>query len=90
MEWTIVFQTRPIVSRSEIDNVVTTPSNHSNTRKVFRAENVMSAGQLLLYPVGVEKLDSKAAFSLRGVVQVSIFFSEFVATRWPWLVAESY
>jgi hypothetical protein len=47
-KWTIAFETRLIASRSEIDNGVTTSSSHSNTRKVFRAEHLMSAGQLLL------------------------------------------
>jgi hypothetical protein len=51
VEWIFAFETRRIVSRSKIDNVVDDIVKLLEYAKGFPQEHLMSAGQLLLNPV---------------------------------------
>ena len=57
VEWIFAFETRRIVSRSKIDNVVDDIVKLLEYAKGFPQEHFMSAGQLLLNRVAVEKVD---------------------------------
>ena len=50
VEWIFAFETRRIVSRSKIDNVVDDIVKLLEYAKGFPQEHLMSAGQLLLNP----------------------------------------
>ena len=64
VEWIFAFENRRIVSRSKIDNVVDDIVKLLEYAKGFPQEHLMSAGQLLLNLVGVEKVPLQNVFHL--------------------------